>query len=95
MGLLFISILIILVISLSIVFIGFIFNKDTKNNNTKLFMGIFLILLWILSYIIPNQWAAENLAIIRTPHQVIIVLISSIYVIIGIVGIAKALIPSN
>lgn len=87
-----IFVLIILGISLSIIFMGYILNKDTKNNNTKLTMGILLILIGIVIYIVPNQWAAENLLIIKSFHYLSIVLVSSINVIIGIIGIAKSII---
>jgi len=87
-----IIVLIILGISLSIIFMAYILNKDTKNNNTKLTMGILLVLIGIIAYIVPTQWAAENLMIIKTYHYLAIVLYASINIIIGIIGISKSLV---
>lgn len=87
--------LIVLGVILSIIFMAYVLNRETKNNNTKLIMGIMLILSGIVIYIMRDPWITEILQIIITPHYAVIVIIASFYILIGIIGIAKAIIHNE
>jgi uncharacterized membrane protein HdeD (DUF308 family) len=69
-------------IILSILFIVYILNKGTKNNNTKLVMGVLLSIIGIILFMRAHNYHPEL--------YMVIVLLSSFYVIIGIIGILKA-----
>ena len=86
---------VVILFALSIFCITYILSKDTKNNNTKLIIGVFLLLIGIVSYALFAHEAAANFSTINTPHYVFILLVSCSCIIIGIIGIAKALISNK
>ena len=88
-------IFVVILFVLSIFCISHILSKYTKNNNTKLIIGVFLLLIGIVFYALPVHEAAANFSTIKTPHYVIILLASCSCIIIGIIGIAKALISNK